>query len=90
MPERYRLRYASQRVAKQLRDLPPQVFRRVDEAILALKDNPRPPSARKLRRIDIGDYRLRIGDYRIIYDINEERREIILVRVMHRREAYRK
>jgi hypothetical protein len=37
----------------------------------------------------IGDYRLRVGDYRLIHDIDGERREVVILRVMHRRDIYR-
>ncbi len=89
MPEEYHLYYANRRVAKQLHDLPPPIFRRLDKAILALKSKPRPPGSRKLRRSAIGDYRLRAGDYRVIYDIDDERCEVVILRVMHRRDIYR-
>ena len=89
MPEEYHLYYANRRVARQLRDPPSPMFRRLDKAILALKSNPRPPGSRKLRHSAIGDYRLRVGDYRVVYDIDDERRKVVILRVMHRREIYR-
>jgi len=61
----------------------------LDRAILGLKSNPRPPGSRKLRYSTIGGYRLRVGDYRVIYDIDDEQREIVILRVMHRRDIYR-
>lgn len=88
-PEEYRLYYANRRVARQLRDLPPPIFRRLDKAIQTLKSNPRPPGSRKLRYAAIGGYRLRVGDYRVLYDVHDEQREVVILRVMHRREIYR-
>jgi mRNA interferase RelE/StbE len=62
---------------------------RIWKAVQILKENPRPPSARKLRHPAIGEYRLRVGDWRVFYDIDEENKAIVILRVMHRREAYR-
>ena len=89
MAEEYCLYYASRRVARQLRRLPPTIFRRLDQAILGLKSDPRPQGSRKLRYSTIGEYRLRVGDYRVIYDIDDQQREIVILRLMHRRDIYR-
>jgi mRNA interferase RelE/StbE len=90
MPEGYRIRYADKRVAKDLRDLPLSVFQRVDRAILNLRIDPRPPGYKKLRHPAIGQYRLRVGDWRIIYDVNDADHEVLILRVMHRRDVYRR
>ena len=74
------------RAVKDIAALPKAYARLVVEHIEGLKDNPRPPGAKKLRG---GDYRLRVGVYRILYEVNDRERLIIVYRVKHRREAYR-
>lgn len=54
----------------------------------ALRDNPFPTGARKLTGAD-RTYRLRSGDYRLIYTVERNRLVVEVVRVAHRREAYR-
>jgi mRNA interferase RelE/StbE len=67
--------------------LPADVFERVDPHILALADNPRPHGTVKLRGTRNG-YRVRVGDYRIIYEIDDRERTVRVGRVGHRREVY--
>lgn len=85
----YRLLLASRRVQKDLDRLDRPVVERVWKAVQVLKQNPQPPAACKLRHPAIGEYRLRVGAWRVFYDIDEEHRAIIILRVMHQREAYR-
>ena len=85
----YRLVLADRRVQKDLDRLDCPVLERIWEAVQGLKQSPRPPAARKLRHPAIGDYRLRVGDWRVFYDIDEDTKVVIILRVMHRREAYR-
>jgi len=68
--------------------LPKDILRRVDAHILALTENPYPPGAKKL----YGDerlFRIRMGDYRIVYMVEHDRLVILIVRVRHRRDVYR-
>ena len=74
---------------KDLSCLERSVRERILQAIQVLKQDPRPPAARKLRHPAIGEYRLRVGDWRVFYDIDKEAKSIVILRVMHRREAYR-
>ena len=68
--------------------LPKDVVRRIDACILALAEKPRPPRSAKLSgEIDL--WRVRVGDYRIIYQIEDGRLLVIVIRVAHRREVYR-
>jgi len=64
------------------------LLQRIDQALLALALAPRPPAARKLVANEEG-WRLRVGDYRILYDINDAERVVTVGRILHRREAYR-
>jgi mRNA interferase RelE/StbE len=72
---------------KQNEALPQRLAQRIDEAIARLANEPRPVGAKKLMGIE--GYRIGIGDYRILYTVNEKSRLIIVYRVKHRREAYR-
>lgn len=60
---------------------------RLRSAIDALAVNPRPPEVVKLAGRD--DYRVRVGDYRIVYAIDDAERLILVARIAHRREVYR-
>jgi mRNA interferase RelE/StbE len=73
---------------RQPRKFDDQIRRRVNEALLSLEETPRPPGAIKLRGGE-NDWRVRIGDYRIIYEIDDSARLVTILRIQHRREAYR-
>lgn len=72
---------------RQLRKFDPQVRRRVQAAIDLLATNPRPPKAIQLVG-GAGEWRVRTGDYRIIYEIHEDRLVVLVLRVGHRRDIY--
>ncbi len=74
---------------KDLRALPHDVIARVIAATELLVDAPRPPGARKLAGSDRA-YRIRIGDYRVVYDIVDRMLIIEVVRVAHRSGVYRR
>lgn len=61
---------------------------RLRAAIRALARNPRPQGCRKLTGAE-DLYRIRVGDYRVIYQIEEDRLVVLVIRIRHRREAYR-
>jgi mRNA interferase RelE/StbE len=73
-------------VEKEMNRLPVTVHTRLSQRILALEDNPRPRGIRKLSGRE--EYRLRAGDYRILYIINDKKRLVTIVAVGHRREVY--
>lgn len=62
---------------------------RVDRAILALGDDPRPRGSAKLAGTANG-WRIRVGDWRILYTIEDRRLIVLVVEVGHRREVYRR
>jgi mRNA interferase RelE/StbE len=68
--------------------LPRGIRGRIAERLAALCDNPRPPGSTKLTDRDA--YRLRVGDYRIIYTIHDDRLVVIVIDVGHRRDVYRR
>ena len=73
---------------KDLARLSSEIHDRVIVAIQALAQNPRPPGCRKLTGSK-NDWRIRVGDYRVIYAIADEIRIVRVNRVRHRREVYR-
>ena len=75
------------RAIKDITNLPKGYARLVSRHIDRLEENPRPPGAKNLR--GMADYSLRVGVYRILYDIDNEARIVTVYRVKHRREAYR-
>lgn len=75
--------------ARQLRKLDPPARRRVQAAIELLAVDPRPPSATRLVG-GAGEWRVRTGDYRVVYEIHGQRLLILVLNVGHRREIYRK
>jgi mRNA interferase RelE/StbE len=73
---------------KELDRLPTNARERVVRAIDALSDNPRPHGSLKLEGGE-GQYRIRVGKYRVIYSIEDDVLIVLIVRVRHRKDAYR-
>ncbi len=84
---RYTVRFAST-ATRDFRRLPVQIQDRVRFAIRRLAVNPRPPGVRKLSG-NAADYRIRVGQYRVLYDIHDAEILVYIVRIGHRREVYR-
>jgi mRNA interferase RelE/StbE len=74
-------------VQKQISKLPDRVRKNVLESLRNLQETPRPPNSLKMKNNQ--GYRLRIGEYRILYDIDDPSQTLTLRRVGHRREIYR-
>lgn len=72
---------------KQILKIPPPHFQRIKTHISDLTENPRPPDALKLKG-ETG-YRLRVGDYRILYEVDDKRQVVVIYRIKHRRDVYR-
>jgi len=75
-------------VARDLRAIPRRDVKRILKRIEALRSDPRPANCEKLSGQD--RYRVRQGGYRIIYEIVDERLVIIVIKVAHRKQVYRK
>ncbi|MDP2167278.1 MAG: type II toxin-antitoxin system RelE/ParE family toxin [Thermodesulfovibrionales bacterium] len=71
-----------------LRRLDRSIISRLLEAIEALSENPFPPQSKKLAGSE-STYRIRIGDYRAIYQVGTEAKIVTVYNIRHRREAYR-
>ncbi len=83
MPK-YRVELLDRKTHRQLDRIREPDFSRIAEAILRLEDNPRPPGCRKLRGME--GWRIRIGNWRVIYYINDQEHLVIIVAVKRRRE----
>jgi mRNA interferase RelE/StbE len=73
---------------KEILSLPHEVQKRIDRKILALADDPRPHDVKALHG-EKGLYRIRVGDYRIVYSVVDKIITVVIVRVRHRKDAYR-
>ena len=76
-------------VAKAMRRLPVNDRRALFKAIAALESNPRPPGYARLKVKDLGEFRIRVRAYRVRYDVDDELKEIHILAVKPRGEAYR-
>ena len=75
-------------VQKQLDDLPKSDRDRILKRIVMLKDNPRPRGCVKLKGYE-SEYRIRIGDYRVRYEVLEQESVVLLLHCKHRKDVYR-
>jgi mRNA interferase RelE/StbE len=69
--------------------LTPDVRARLDTRLLALRDQPRPPGIKALAGVK-GVYRLRVGDYRLLYEVCDVEVVVLVLAIGHRREVYRR
>ena len=76
------------RAERDLKKLSQEMFHRIIPQIKVLSDNPKPAGCRKITGSK-NDWRIRIGDYRIIYEIDEKEKAVKVMRVRHRREVYK-
>lgn len=77
------------RAERELKRLPRHVLRAVDAKLTALSQNPRPPGTVKLRGREAEGWRVRVGEYRILFTIDESARVISVYRIRPRGAAYR-
>lgn len=85
-PETYNVSL-SKRARRETHKLDRQTLARIAQAIDLLETNPRPPGCLRVKTQE-GLWRIRVGDWRIGYEIDDEAREVIIVTVGHRREFY--
>ncbi len=86
--QKYKIAFAPAAL-RQLRKLPEQDRKRIVREIGLLETNPRPSGAKKLRGADTL-WRIRVGDYRVVYEIEDARLTVLVLRVAHRKDIYRK
>ena len=82
----YRVRI-EKRASKALEKTDVVIRKRIVEVIRSLADNPRPRGIKKMKNRE--GWRVRIGDYRVIYGIDDERSLVSVAKIGHRREVYR-
>ncbi len=75
------------RAQKELAALPTESYTRVRDAIYALGENRRPPGCLKLSGRE--GWRIRVGSYRVIYEIDDAQRTVTVLHIGHRRDVYR-
>ena len=73
--------------AKELDALSDALFVRIDRKIMALAESPRPPGCKKLKGRN-GQWRIRVGDHRVVYTIIDAKLLVEVTRVRHRSEVY--
>ncbi len=86
MPEDYRVELA-QSAKRELSDLRNPILKRTIVALQSLASEPRPRGCRKLSGYQ-SKYRIRAGDYRIIYEVDDRERRVMIMRIRHRRDVY--
>jgi len=79
--------YLRKSAARELARIPKRDLRRIVSRIRSLSANPRPPGSERLSGSE--RYRVRQGDYRIVYSIQDDERTVWVVKIGHRREIYR-
>ena len=84
MTEVYRVRFRSRSVRKELDGLDDETYLHIVAAIHRLRENPRPPSMKKLTGQEV--YRIRLGDYRVLYTVDHKAKEIRIEAVRKRDE----
>lgn len=72
---------------KQIAQLTTETQNRVEVALGTLADDPRPPGCRRLQGRD--GWRIRVGNYRIVYTVDDDQRTVTVLQVGHRRDIYR-
>jgi mRNA interferase RelE/StbE len=86
-PQAYEV-YLERAAEQDLRRLSARNFQRIIPRIKALAENPRPTGCRKISG-SWRDWRIRVGHYRVIYEVDDNEKVVRVMRVKHRREAYR-
>jgi mRNA interferase RelE/StbE len=83
---KYKLEFKKS-AAKELKALPNKEIKRILQSIDKLIENPRPINSKKLSASD--KYRLRVGDYRILYEIQDQILIVYIIKIAHRKEVYK-
>ena len=81
--------YLERSAENDLKRLPTSIFHRIIFQLKTFTESPRPSGCRKITGSK-NDWRVRIGDYRVLYEIDEKAKAVRVMRVRHRREVYRK
>ena len=79
--------YVTKSVQKVLGKMPESIAERLENVMLGLEDNPRPIGYKKLKGREA--YRIREGDYRIIYEIKDKTIIVVVTNIGHRKDVYK-
>ncbi len=85
---KYRIEITS-RAQKDYKKLDPPVREKISRKILELENNPFPSQFKPLTGAGAAQYRLRVGDWRILYDVYDDAREVLILRLGHHKDIYR-
>ena len=85
---KYKIQITS-RAKKDFQKLVPEIQIRITKAILKLETNRTPQQFKPLLGKDIAQYRLRVGDYRVLFDVYDEEKVVLILRLGHRRDIYK-
>jgi mRNA interferase RelE/StbE len=88
MPSKYKIQF-NKNYLKDLEKIPKKDQGKIRESVLALTDNPHPDGSKKLKGSKEPLYRIRCGDYRVIYTIRNDLLLVLVIEVGHRRDIYR-
>lgn len=80
--------YITLRAQKDLDRLPNKLGSKIYSEITKLAENPYPMGSKKLQGWG-GMYRIRIGDYRVIYEVGGKLQEVVIAKIKHRKDVYR-
>ena len=83
----FRIIYAKS-VSKDIRKLPASSLSKIKQEIEDLREFPNISQIKHLKNHPIADYRLRIGNYRVLFDVDWERMEIVILKIGHRKDVY--
>lgn len=78
------------RTEQQLNLIPKDLRKLIFDRIEKLRTNPRPEGVEPLQGIEKGLFRIRQGNYRIVYSIQDQKLLILILRIVHRKEVYKK
>jgi len=84
---KYRLE-VKERAVKELTRVRPEIGKRLLQSVESLSSDPRPRQSHKLSGSE-NSYRLRVGDYRVLYQVDDEAMLVTIFKIGHRREVYR-
>ena len=78
----------SNHAEKDLLSLPADIIKRIDNRLQVLSSSPYPRGAAKLKGKESEGWRIRVGDYRILYQVSDREHAVRVYRIKHRRDAY--
>jgi mRNA interferase RelE/StbE len=78
----------SNHAEKDLLSLPSDIIKRIDNRLRVLSSSPYPEGVAKLKGKESDGWRIRVGDYRILYQVSDREHTVRVYRIKHRRDAY--